>query len=143
MSKREKINFDISIYKGLQALSNSSFPKKCAMCGKRYETVDEYLLETQAIRQSSGLKESFDDDDNPTVEVFRNCVGGSTLMDVFNNRRDLSPVGLNRRKKFAELLDRLTNAGFSAETAREELLKIMRGESSQLLNVKSTDQHSP
>lgn len=143
MSENKKIAIDISIFKGLQALSNASFPKKCAMCGKRYETVDEYLSETESIRHSSGLKESFDDEENPTVEVFRNCVCGSTLMDVFNNRRDLSNVGLKRRKKFSELLDRLTNAGFSAETAREELLKIMSGEGSKLLNVKRTDQNSP
>ena len=109
------------------------------MCGKCYETVDEYLSETESIKKSSGLKAALDDDKNPTVEVFRNCVCGSTLMDVFNNRRDLSPVGLSRRKKFGELLDRLTNAGMSAKTAREELLKIMRGENSKLLNIKSSD----
>ena len=137
MSDSKKITIAAGIYEGLQALSNSSFPKKCAMCGKRYETVEEYLSKTESIRHSSGLKESLSDDKKSTVEVYRNCVCGSTLMDVFNNRRDASAVGLSRRKKFDELLDRLTNAGISADISRRELLKIMRGEGSKLLNVKS------
>ncbi|MBU0996392.1 MAG: oxidoreductase [Proteobacteria bacterium] len=130
---------DKDFYKGLQALSDSSFPKKCSTCGKIYDNVHDYLALTKAIGRSSGLKESLDDDDKPLVELFRNCVCGSTLMDVFNNRRDLSPAGLKRRQKFEELLNRLTNNGFAAQTARDELLKIMRGEGSDLLKVKPSE----
>lgn len=140
MSDKNNIEMDGNIYKGLQALSNSSFPKKCSTCGIRYETVEDYVSKTESIRKMSGLKESFDDDDKPIVELFRNCVCGSTLMDVFNNRRDLSPSGLKRRKKFDELLNRLVDKGFTAETARDELLKIMRGEGSELLKIKSSSQ---
>jgi len=96
-----------------------SFPKKCATCGKRYETVDEFIVKTEALRNSTGLKEDLDDDDEIIVELFRNCVCGSTLMDEFNNRRNLSPGGLKRREKFGELLSRLKKAGFPEETARE------------------------
>ncbi len=102
------------------------------------ETVDEFVAQTEDLRNSSGLKEDLDDDDETIVELFRNCICGSTLMDEFNNRRNLSSGGLNRRKKFGELLDRLTKAGFSELTAREELKKVMRGEGSKLLNVKKT-----
>jgi len=133
-----KKEMDDSIYNGLQVLSNLSFPKQCSTCGKRYETVDDFVSQTEALRKSSGLKEDLDDDGRVIVELFRNCTCGSTLMDEFNNRRNLTPAGLNRRKKFSELLDRLVNKGFSAETAREELLKVMRGEGSKLLNVKKS-----
>ena len=54
-------------------------------------------------------------------------------MDTFNNRRDLSEAGIRRRKKFGELVEKLVNAGYSHESARAELLKIMRGEDSILL----------
>jgi hypothetical protein len=131
MDKNE--SFDNSFYKGLQALSTSSFPKKCMACGRTYRTVEEYIDGTQSIRNLSGLKASLDEDDRPIVELFRNCVCGSTLMDTFNNRRDLSEAGIRRRKKFGELVEKLVNAGYSHESARAELLKIMRGEDSILL----------
>ena len=121
---------DADIFKGLKSLSELSFPKKCDTCGKVYQTVDEYTLATEEIGSASGLKESFDDDDKPTVELFRNCVCGSTLMDIFDNRRDLSQVGLKRREKFDELLVRLSEKGYDEDTVRGELLKIMRGEES-------------
>ncbi len=127
------------LYNGLQALSNLSFPKFCATCGKRYETAEEFITQTEALRKSSGLKEDLDDDDQIIVELFRNCTCGSTLMDEFNNRRDLSVGGLKRREKFGELMDRLVKAGFEAQTARGELLKVMRGEGSKLLKVKKPE----
>ena len=128
---------DQEFYRGLQALSDSSFPKTCATCGKRFNSVEDYLAMTQKVGQKSGLKESYDDDDTPTVELFRNCTCGSTLMDIFHDRRDLSPQGVNRRKKFKELLDRLVHAGFQLNVARRELLKIMRGEESKLIKIAS------
>lgn len=133
---------DDELYQGLQALSDLSFPKLCATCGKRYETVDDFISQTEAIRKSSGLKEDLGDDDQVIVELFRNCTCGSTLMDEFNNRRDLSVAGLKRRKKFGELIDRLVDKGFTAEISRNELLKVMRGEGSELLKVKKPEKKS-
>jgi hypothetical protein len=123
------------LYKGLRALSELSFPKLCANCGKRYETVDEFVFQTEAVRKSSGLKEE-EEDGQIFVELFRNCICGSTLMDEFNNRRDLSSAGIGRREKFGEILERLTGSGIAYETARNELLKVMRGDGSELLRVK-------
>lgn len=128
---------DEELYKGLQALSDLSFPKICNTCGKRYETVEEFLSQTETIRQSSGLKEDLDDDDHVIVGLFRNCTCGSTLMDEFNDRRNLSKFGIERRKKFGELTNKLSSKGIPFETARLELLKVMRGEGSELLKVKA------
>ncbi len=72
------------------------------------------------------------------VNLFRNCTCGSTLMDEFNNRRDLSPGGLKRREKFGALMDRLVEGGMEMETARTELLKVMRGEGSKVLKIKKS-----
>ncbi|MCK9987662.1 MAG: hypothetical protein AzoDbin1_04134, partial [Azoarcus sp.] len=43
------------------------------------------------------------------VELFRNCVCGSTLMDCFRDRRDTSEAGLRRRARFGELKPRAIN----------------------------------
>ena len=73
----------MSLYRGLQAISDLSFPKQCATCGKRYETVEQFVFETESLRKSTGLKEDFDDNDQIIVGLFRNCSCGSTLMDEF------------------------------------------------------------
>ena len=123
------------LFRGLQALSDMSFPKVCATCGKRYETVEAFIEQTVSIRELSGLKEDLDDDDKVIVNLFRNCTCGSTLMDEFNNRRDLSVAGMNRREKFGELMERLSAGGMDQETARTELLKVMQGKGSKLLKI--------
>jgi hypothetical protein len=126
---------EAELFSGLQALSDLSFPKVCNTCGKRYENVEEFVTQTEAIRKKSGLKEDLGDDDEVIVNLFRNCTCGSTLMDEFNNRRDLSLSGLKRREKFGELMDRLVAGGLEAQTARAELLKVMRGEGSKVLKI--------
>ena len=83
----------------------------------------------------SGLKQSMDDIDNTIVEVYRNCPCGSTLMDFFSDRRDISDSGLRRREKFAELLAYLIEKGWETQLARTELIKVLRGEKSELLKV--------
>lgn len=123
------------LFQGLKALAESSFPKKCASCGRIFESAEKYLLETLDLNTSkTGLKESQDDDGTKIVEVFRNCPCGSTLMDLFDNRRDLTETGAQRRKKFTELLKFLVDNRFDKKIARMELLKVMRGEKSELLS---------
>ncbi len=128
---------DADIYKGLQILSDLSFPKICNTCGKRYETVEEFIGQTEAIRQSSGLKEDLGDDEEVIVGLFRNCTCGSTLMDEFTDRRNLTKSGLARREKFGEVLEKLLKKGIPPDVARLELLKVMRGEGSEILKVKA------
>lgn len=128
-----------SIFKGLQALFVSSFPKKCGTCGKTYQTIEDFWKETESIRNLSGLKESYDDDDKTIVEVFRNCVCGSTLMDVCLDRRDLSESGLERRVQFDRLLGLMEKAGVDGQTARKELLLFLSGQKSALLEQLQLD----
>ena len=113
------------LFKNLKALSDASFPKRCAMCSREYASVEEYVEKTKNVSGQSGLKKGYDDDDKPIVELFRNCVCGSTLMDCFSDRRDVSEAGLKRRKLFGKLISMLTEKGVEAGVARQELLKIM------------------
>lgn len=121
------------LYQGLQALSDSAFPKKCTTCGRIYETIDDFLLQTDEIRNKSGLKQSIDDDDSTILELYRNCVCGSTLMDFFSDRRNTTAAGLKRREHFSNLVEHLIKAGVDAHSARAELLKVMNGEMSDVI----------
>jgi hypothetical protein len=127
------INQAMTLFDGLKALSDASFPKKCATCGQEYATVEEYIRKTGDVSGKSGLKKGYDDDDNPIVELFRNCVCGSTLMDCFNDRRDVSDGGLKKRELYGKLLDLLLAKGLAVDAARSELLKVLKGETSPVL----------
>lgn len=121
--------------RGLQALSDSSFPKQCGTCGRKYDSPEDFVTQSEPVNGRSGLKKSYDDDDRPILELFRNCLCGSTLLDFFQDRRDLSEQGLRRREVFGKLLLLLQEKGLSAQDARAELLKVMRGQPSETLEM--------
>lgn len=118
---------------GIEFLAMSSFPKRCATCSRVYETPEDFIANTGAIMGRSGLKQSWDDDNNTLIELYRNCNCGSTLMEFCRNRRDLSEAGTKRREKFDRLMAMLVNAGMDKGTARSELLRAMKGEVSDLI----------
>jgi hypothetical protein len=130
----EATEWQNELYQGLQALADSSFPKQCNNCGQVFETAEDFIRNTKKLQpETSGLKQSYDDDDSVIVELYRNCECGSTLLDFFTDRRDISSQGLERRRKFGELLGKLTESGLSEVIARVELIKVLRGEVSDIL----------
>ncbi len=129
----EKLGDELNLFKGLKALSDSSFPKRCGNCGRTFETTEQYLKETEGLAKGSGLKASFDDDDQPILEVYRNCICGSTLMDFFSDRRDLSEKGVKRRDIFQKILTFMEKKGVPPSEGREALLTFMRTGESELL----------
>ena len=119
---------------GLRELAEASFPKRCPTCGRTFETAAEFVAQTQPVRADhSGVKASQSDNGVAMLELYRNCPCGSTLMDFFSERRDVSDKGLMRRKRFEELHAYLVTTGVDKVLARTELLKVMRGEPSELL----------
>lgn len=117
------------LFAGLKALAESAFPKQCGSCGRRFDSVAQYIEATERVGGArSGLKEGWDDDDRPLLEVYRNCPCGSTLMEFFSDRRDQSDRGLQRRTQFDALVAQLEARGWQKEAAHAELLKLMRGE---------------
>ncbi|MDY6905714.1 MAG: oxidoreductase [Thermodesulfobacteriota bacterium] len=126
-------SFINNLYTNLSALSRSAFPKRCNNCGEVFETEADFIQKTRALDNHSGLKSSVDDDDQSIVELYRNCTCGSTLLDFFNDRRDLSEKGLNRRETFGRIMSMLEKKGIPREQARQELLKFMRGQHSRVL----------
>lgn len=122
-------------FQGLSALFESSFPKKCAACGKVYETSEQFLRETQNMPNGrSSLKEAIEDNGTAIVEVFRNCACGSTLMDEFHSRRDDSIQGKNKRMQFDKLLNILREQSISTELGRSEILKFIHGQHSDIID---------
>lgn len=131
-----EIALDNDLFKGLKALAASAFPKSCACCGRTYKTAEEFIKATEKIpTATSSLKSSIEDDGSTVVEVFRNCPCGSTLMDEFGDRRDMSDKGNGRRAHFNRMMDYLETKGIAREVARIELLKVLRGEKSKLLST--------
>jgi hypothetical protein len=122
---------NLELFEGLKALSDNSFPKECATCGRVYHSPEDFVQQSEDIAGRSGLKHGYDDDDRPVVELFRNCICGSTLMDFFSDRRETSPSGLKRRQVFGKMLTHLESRGMDKPIARRELLKLMRGDASK------------
>lgn len=125
---------DNGLFAGLQELSAGAFPKICPNCGRTYENLAQFLALTIPAGGRSGLKSALDDDDKPVVELFRNCVCGSTLMDFCRSRRDESNDGQRRRATFNRMLDVLERRGLRRDVAHDELLKLTRGERSELID---------
>lgn len=130
------VTMDSELFDGLKALAEAAFPKSCACCGRVYKTVEEFLQETEKIPTAkSSMKSAIEEDGSTVVEVFRNCPCGSTLMDDFNDRRDMSEKGNKRRQHFNRMMNYLETKGLPREVSRGELINVMRGEKSSILST--------
>ncbi len=131
---REKASEEL--FKGMRELAESAFPKTCNTCGRVFQTAREFLEETDDLPLApSCIKPAIEDDGTRLLEVFRNCPCGSTLMDEFSDRRDMSEKGLKRRKIFERMLEILTERGIDSELAKSELKKAAQGSRSTLIEA--------
>ncbi|WP_035374333.1 hypothetical protein [Pseudoduganella violaceinigra] len=120
---------ELLFFEGLRALAASAFPKHCNNCGRMFSTAADFIQQTKSLRANiSGLKQAFDDDNIAIVEAYRNCICGSTLMDFFSDRRDISGAGHKRRQLFEKLLPHLEEKGMEKQAARGYLLGLLRGQ---------------
>ncbi len=122
-----------AFYRGLKALEDCSFPRVCPKCGKTFQDLQQFIAQTEPVAESSGLGEWDIGDGKPFVGLFRNCLCRSTLMHYFHDRRDESPAGRERRKRFEDVVEILKRGGLDEETARTELRRIMRNEHSDII----------
>ena len=116
----------MSTRKEFSPLQAEAFPKKCQGCGKVYADEQQFLAETTSLAHApSDIRPVRDDDadSNIYLQVFRNCACGSTLMELFHSRRDLSEHGLTRRQLFDSMLTILLEAGHDRHEARAILLQ--------------------
>ncbi len=124
------------LYANLRELAQGSFPRRCNTCGRNFKTADELLRATSSIASDhSGLKQGIDDDGTVIIELFRNCSCGSTLMDFFHSRRDVTAAGAQRRHLFDSTVRKLVANGVEEVRARTEILGWLRGQGSNLKNM--------
>ena len=123
----------VDVRRELDALAESSFPKTCRHCDKRYDDVGSFLAETVESTVADGAETS-GPDAHAAIAFFRKCTCGETLLGVVEERRDNSPEGQAHRAMFDRLLTSVVSAGYEAEVAREELLKVLNGQDSHVLN---------
>ena len=125
MTKQSDIQWENEFYKGLMLIERDTFPKTCRTCGRTYETLEDFMTETDQVDHPSGLMEFITGDVDMGVGLFRNCVCESTLMSNFKNRRDTSKEGKAHREEFEKLMGMLETKGMRTEKARKTLLSIL------------------
>jgi hypothetical protein len=128
-----------TFYQDLQTLVDTTFPKICPKCERTFASQEEFLRETIPVRDitltdNSGLFALEGGDAPTTVGVFRNCECGTTLMADFMDRRDNSDKGQGRRDQFDNLHAMLTDHGVAPIDARNELLSVLHGQRSKIID---------
>jgi hypothetical protein len=121
------------LFVGLLSLGEYSFPKSCPKCGRVYATLSDLLRQTDTDIRDGGVVQHESDQGEQVIGVFRNCPCGGSLNVLFKDRRDTSPEGVRRRETFGQLLDKLKTAGVETEVARRELLNLLHGRPSDIL----------
>ncbi len=89
----------------LQERLKSNFPKACKKCGKAYQSFEEFFYDTDAINQGTVCYPML----GAEFYLHRNCRApcDSTLVVVFNDRRDDTDLGGERRVIFQTCMDKL------------------------------------
>jgi hypothetical protein len=109
----------------LQSRVKSEFPKICRKCGKSYKSFEEFYYETSPIERGTVSYPTLGSE----FYLHRNCKDGcgSTLVVVFNDRRDETDLGSQRRAAFKRCLDTLVlRMGLTEEAARDLLFSLLR-----------------
>ncbi len=132
---KDQHEFIHELTKELKEIAEISFPKECTSCGARYESLEDFLEQTDSIPNAQGLFDKLILEDMSVIDIIRNCHCGSTLMVAFSERRDKTAHGLRRRELFGHLLERLLEVGIEEPAARTALLKVVHGGRSDLLET--------
>jgi hypothetical protein len=123
--------------KDLHVLAGFEFPMKCLHCGRIYDTVEQFLEETEATDNLNGIIEGHGVNMERIVEVLRKCECGKLLVEEFEDRRDGSPDGIEHRFAFSRLVRDLRISGMTREEAHASLLGLTYGfDSEQLRSVR-------
>ena len=132
------IEITSELYQQLRPLVENPFTKECPTCGHIFQNFDEFISQTQTDLRSSGLVELVKTNSRAIVGLYRHCSCGEMLLVLCKGRRDTTEEGIRRRIAFGEILESLKAAGVDAAVARQELLKIVRGEESDLIKKFAT-----
>ena len=123
LGELEKISSMLgSVSVKLKQLYQSKFPKKCNTCGRVYESRQAYINATKVLKKDNTVIY-----DKFGLQEYRNCVCGSTLMILTDDRRDTTEFGVARRKLFDSCLEKMLALSNKSEAELiEELRKVFR-----------------
>lgn len=127
-----------SFVMGLTAFTENSFPKKCESCNKIYVTRKDLLRETgyasDSHQDEPSTKTNSNTQDLPhDIEMCCNCSCGAKLVCVPIAFRTPFNTERSRREKFGVMLKSLIKHGIEEETARAELITLLSGKPSKLI----------
>lgn len=129
-----------TIEQALQALSIDSFPKKCEQCDRIYWTHQEYTRDVKNVLRIGSIKQPIHGMETSSHEhetdLYNMCWCGSKLVCYSEDFRTSHVAEERRRNRFGNLLELLVEQGIEANTARRELLKLMNGENSDIVQKK-------
>jgi len=127
-------NYSSEFFYKLKTASGFSFPLKCPKCGKDYKTAEEFVQNTLPVENLENVFESYDSNKRRILEVVRACHCGKVILEEFFSRRDSSLEGIERRAEFSHYLHELRGAGMKKEEAHSELLGLVNGQHSYLMD---------
>ncbi|MEM7392597.1 MAG: hypothetical protein AAF492_09625 [Verrucomicrobiota bacterium] len=112
-------------FEDLKSKFYNEFPKSCSSCERVYETLDDFINRTRPIAQGSGLLDSINHPRRKIFDLWRDCVCGSTMMMVCDERRDLSEKGIRIREAIGGILNDLMARGLNYEEAKTKILSLV------------------
>jgi hypothetical protein len=135
----QRISITRELLTEIQDLAYLFFPKYCSACGKFFADVEIYaemaeieISKADAVFNTGGGCH--------TITLYSHCPCGEKLSDTFSSRKDLTRTGEKRRAAFQDVMVRIYHMGVTMAASRTELLGLMRGIESHILNVKCLDQ---
>lgn len=103
----------------------AGFPVLCPSCGRKYETIEDFLSLT-TLPNGHAPTTRMSDPEYQLPHRERICACGATLPLKAPGRRDLTDAGSRRREKFSAVLDLLQKSGLTREEGRARLLLALK-----------------
>jgi hypothetical protein len=114
-------------FEDLKSKFYNEFPKTCASCDRVYDTLDDFINRTRPIAQGSGVLDAINHPQRKIFDLWRDCICGSTMMMVCDERRDLSEKGIKIRESIGGILNDLMARGLNYEEAKSKILSLIYG----------------
>lgn len=111
---------------GLTVRSADLFPLLCTRCQRRFTQLQDFIVRTTPIFQSSGLMQREEPDTGGTyVLLLRNCLCGASLALRCQDRRNQTDQGRLRRNRFGTLVNLLVEVGVEPAKAEQEVRRLL------------------
>lgn len=120
----EKLNkLTECVHEKLAKLYIECFPKVCATCGREYHNIEDYRQQTKSLPKKTNVSYH----EKYGLAEYRNCVCGSTMLIVTQDRRDRSHYGDLRRELFDHCIEHIQKSQKVSAEDLENIRQRLRG----------------